>query len=73
MVSAASRGSDAPYMDQFTTGLYGSWPTITGYLPLADIGRFSSVVPVLFAIGVAHVILKMAYGFETAELEELAN
>ena len=71
MVSAASRDSKA----------YGSAHyqplRIQGYnhrhLPLADIWRFSSVAPVLITIGVAHVILKMAYGFETAELEELTN
>jgi len=63
----------SPYMDRITTSLYGSWATITGYLPLGDIDRFSPMVSVLIAVGVAHVILKMVYGFETADSEELAN
>tara|TARA_B100000586_G_C19831021_1_gene310492 strand:- start:181 stop:363 length:183 start_codon:yes stop_codon:yes gene_type:complete len=60
-------------MDQFTTSLYGFWASITGCLLLADMGRYSPTVSVLIAIGVAHVILKVAYRFETVELEELSN
>ena len=71
--AASSTDTVTPYLEQITTRIYGSWMMIASYLPQVDMERLSPVVSVLIAIGVAHVIVKMAYGFETVELDEVVN
>lgn len=72
---AASMGTDSvsPYVAQIFGRIYGSWLYMATFLPPIDMDVAIPVLCVLIAIGVAQVVLRMAHGFEPAELDEVIN